>query len=515
MVKVSIKIVFSLLLVIVACTKRKLKPSKTLPLADEEPFAYLSGLPTGLSAVSEIDSEVRGNNVTAEYQYALLQDKNISCVDADYSKFKKITEYLKITLGDDGDKIICLRGKSNSNLIQKKIERYQWVKIPEILSISTLPIAYVSGLPNGESHLNQITANIAGLNGATKYQYVFLDQANANCNNINDSDYQKNEHPITVPLTLQVTSNGDKTLCVRGIDNDGKIQEDVAKYYWTKTTASPSATEASSGNSQLHLDKTKININSGSKNYYSVTITNKGKKQLRWRAKSSQAISWLKIRKHGEQYKTVNKSPTVISGTLPAKSNTNTNSSGSSNNNSTKVFFKLSNETKTNYGTPYLRKNKISFYNDDSNWYSDVEITLKIPKLRAAGGTIRFNDKTQTSRIPIENIGEQSAQFQTKYLAVITNRNNYNKFVKAIRVGFEKTGGKLSFKASRRTNGNVNGIQQKYLIYSNGDSKGVNNCKIEATKTYYSNFSPPWDTTNCISVTIVVDENKQGNNNGN
>ena len=515
MVKINTKVVFFLLLVIVACTKRKIKPAKTLPLDDEEPFAYLSGLPTGLSAISEINNEVRGNNVTVGYQYALLQDKSIGCVDVDYSEFKKITEPLKITLGDDGDKIICLRGKGNNNLIQKKIERYQWVKIPKILSISTLPIAYVSGLPNGESHLNQITADIAGLNGATKYQYVFLDQANANCNNIKDGDYQKNEHLITVPLSLQVTTNGDKTLCVRGIDNDGKIQEDVAKYYWTKTTASPSATESSSGNSQLHLDKTKININSGSRNYYSVTITNKGNKQLRWRVKSSQAISWLKIRKHGEQYKIVNQSPTVISGTLSAKSNTNTNSNGSSNNNSTKVFFKLSNETKTNYGAPYLRNNKLRFYNDDSNWYSDVEITLKIPKLRAAGGTLRFNDNTQTSRIPIENVGEQSAQFQTKYLAVITNRNNYNKFVKAIRVEFEKTSGKLSFKASRRIKSNIKGIQQKYLIYSNGDSKGINNCKIEANKTYYSSFSPPWNTTNCISVTIAVDEGKQGNNNGN
>ena len=515
MVKVSIKVVFFLLLVIVACTKRKIKPSKALPVADEEPFAYLSGLPTGLSAISEINSEVRGNNVTAGYQYALLQDKNITCIDADYSEFKKITEHLKITLGDDGDKIICLRGKGNNNLIQKKIERYQWVKIPQLLSISTLPIAYVSGLPNGESHLNQITADIAGLNGATKYQYVFLDQATANCNNINDSDYQKNEHPITAPLTLQVTSNGDKTLCVRGIDNSGKIQEDVAKYYWTKTTPSPSATEPSSGNSQLHLDKTKININSGSRNYYSLTITNKGNKQLRWRAKSSQTISWLKIRKHGEQYKIANKSPTVVSGTLPAKSNSNTNSSGSSSNNSTKVFFKLSNETKTNYGTPYLRNNKIRFFNDDSNWHKDVEITLKIPKLRATGGTMRFKTNTQSSSIPIENIGEQSTQLQTKYLPIITNRNNYNKFIKAIRVGFEKINGKLSFKVSRRKNSNISGIQQKYLIYSNGDSKGINNCKIEANKTYYDSFSPSWNTTNCISMTVAVDEDKQGNNNGN
>lgn len=509
------KTVIAILLVFVACTKRKIKPAEDLPLNDEQPFAYLSGLPSGLSPITEIDGEVRGNSVTTDYQYALLQDKNISCVDADYGEFQKITERLKITLGNDGDQIICLRGKGNDQL-QKNIERYQWVKIPKLLSISTLPIAYASGLPNGESHLSQITASIAGLNGATKYQYVLLDQENANCNNIDDRDYQKNEQTITTPLSLQVTSIGAKTLCVRGIDKNGKIQEDVAKYCWTQTTPSPPVTETASGKSQLHLNRTKININSGSRNYYTIIIANKGTKQLRWRAQTSQAISWLKIRKHGGSYKVANKSQNLITGTLPARttSNSNNSGSGSSTYSTSKIFFKLNNETKTNYGTPYLRKNKIRFYNTDSNWYRDVEITLKIPKLRSAGGTMRFSNNTKTSRIPIENVGEQSAQLQTKYLAVVTDRNNYNKFIKTIRVGFEKISGKLSFKASRYGNNNSNGIQQKYLIYSNGDSKGVNNCKIEANKVYHNSFSPPWDTTNCISVTIAIDKDNN-NDNGN
>ena len=375
-----VKVVIFSLLVTVACTKRKIKSSAAdLPLIDEEPFAYLSGLPNGVSAINEIDSKVRGNSVTTDYQYALLHDKSISCIDADYSEFQKITEHLKITLGNDGDKIICLRGRGNNDLIQKKIERYQWVKIPKLLSISTLPIAYASGLPSGESSLKQITASVAGLNGATKYQYVLLNQENANCNNIKDSDYQKNEHPITTSLTFDLTSNGDKTLCLRGLDDNGKIQEDVAKYHWATITASPSVTEQSSGKSQLHLNKTKININSGSKKYYSVTITNKGTKPLRWRAETFQAISWLKIRNRGEPYKIINKSSSLIFGTLPMTNNSNVNGSGTTNTSGTKVFFRLTDPAKTNYGKPYLRKKKIRFYNVDSNWSRDIEVTLKIP----------------------------------------------------------------------------------------------------------------------------------------
>lgn len=511
LVKINTQVVIAVIIVACTPTKRKIKPSESLPFVDEEPFAYLSGIPNGLSAISEIDSKVRGNDVTTHYQYSLLHDKNINCVDADYGEFKKITEQLKITLGNDGDKIICLRGKGEDNQIQKNIERYQWIKIPQMLSISTLPIAYASGLPNGESHLNQINANVAGLNGATKYQYVLLDQENANCNNINDQDYQKNEHPITMPLNLQGLSNGNKTLCIRGVDNNGKIQEDVAKYCWIKTSTSPPAIETASGKSRLYLNKTKIKFNSGSQNYYNIIITNKGSEQLRWRAQTSQAIDWLKIRAHRTNYKIVKKSQNLISGYLPARNNTS--GSGSSTNNSTQVFFKLSNETKTNYGKPYLRTNKIRFYNEDSNWHHDVEITLKIPKLRAAGGTMRFNNRTQASRIPLENIGEQSAQLQTNYLPVITNQNNYNKFTKAIRVGFEKINNKLFFKASQYTNNNTTRITQKYLIYSNGDSKGINNCKIETNKTYPGNFSPPWKTTNCISITIALDKNKNTNGN--
>ena len=154
---------FLLILFLVGCHEgKKLKKPKAIDKEDAsaEPVAYITDLPTKVSGISDVDVKIMGNATT--YKYAFFTDTRITCKDATYEEFVSITTRLKLSLGVDGYKVICLLGGDENGNEQKTPQRYQWEKITAgtSLTVAVTPISYEQADINDDGNINDLDLNL-------------------------------------------------------------------------------------------------------------------------------------------------------------------------------------------------------------------------------------------------------------------------------------------------------------------------------------------------------------------
>ena len=320
------------------------------------------GLPKGVSDIASIDVEVRGN--VTHYKYAFMTDASISCEDAEYGDFLPISARLQLDLGENGDKVICLIGKDSEGNEQSEPERYQWIKGSAPVEVSEdkrLPAAVVDGGMEAAYAESALELDILGEYGATKYQYVFMEEGNFDCNGLSDDNYGE-EKNIGDKLTLNIETERAYTLCLRGRNADD-IQAEISVYSFEKVSAS---TELA-GN--LHVNRTGIIFFASTSKYIrTLKLENKSTGDLAWKIAAAEEIDWLQVKKTGSEYTEITAGD-VISGILLAGGTTT-------------ISLRLADVYKTDYGKPHERVSELEITNVSEGKSIKVETKLYVPEVK-------------------------------------------------------------------------------------------------------------------------------------
>ena len=230
------------------------------------------------------------------YQYALFSDDSVTCADAQYGEFKTIATHLtEISLGDDGTKIICLRGKDKAGNVQADPERYTWKKVPALSEL--LPEARLQIPPT--SCDTQIDSKVLSNSITKQYQYVLKeDESNFDCD-ANGVSYETVQ-TLADNFKLDLGDDGDKTLCLRGLSADGKLKQSQAtRYTWKKNQAAEQLAEGetpAAGDAGLGLFCETFTLHSGIDEGRGVTVKNIGSGTLQWRASVADTAPWLEMK---------------------------------------------------------------------------------------------------------------------------------------------------------------------------------------------------------------------------
>ena len=164
----------------------------------------------------------------AEYQYKLLQDQ-ADCSSGSYTAFTSISDTISLTTNSDASYRLCLIGKDSAGNIQSSPTQYTWVRDTIDPDIS------LSNLPNALDNLSNLNVGVSGT-GADFWQ-AFIVASSLDCTVASWSS----SNSIASNITLSPGASGDKTLCVRTLDQAGNTSS-TQSYSWTNEVDAPATT---------------------------------------------------------------------------------------------------------------------------------------------------------------------------------------------------------------------------------------------------------------------------------
>ena len=201
----------------------------------------------------------KGNDATTSYQWAWASGEGNCNGLSQYTDVADFDTKIEISdLGDDGSKIVCVKGKRTDGTAQNTPLAHSWMKgdaseeeqneqaeVEENLQV----IAAADGLSNGDTlAVTSLSFAVDKADGstATHYRYVFdADPGDdegtfmARCRGkAYDTDYE-----LAAKIALSATTvgrNGKKLLCVKGV----KGSEEASKLFvlWWEKSNKPTAT---------------------------------------------------------------------------------------------------------------------------------------------------------------------------------------------------------------------------------------------------------------------------------
>ena len=500
-------------LLVFACEDPPDKGGGGSPPSAEPPRGWIEvgdGLPSGVSSLESLTVKVTGNATATHYQYALFDKDSVTCAAAEYGQSKTIATLLtEISLGKDGKKIICIRGKDKGGNVQVDPKRYTWEKVAKVAVVvadAPEPEAGIEILPTACE--TNIDSPVWG-NAITKqYQYALIDGKDSNCddNSVSYADAQA----LTNKLVLSdLGDDGHKTLCLRGLNEDGTRQQKKAtKYTWEKTNATLHAggEKPDAGQGGLGLFCASFVFTSGKRGAHGVTVKNIGSGDLSWKASIAQAAPWfaVKVGSSADNYMQIN-SPGEIAESNELKAGE-----------SESVFFKLNEPEKTDYGEPYQRSLDITFINIGSNYQTTATITLEIPQLDTTTSEVELSSNNPTHRVYAQNLNKSSTnkmeiEIVPAFVTTLSKEDKESLLAKfsgmvEATTGVEITGNNAGdpYIDLKLKDVSCGDHEQTLLVYSNGDSKGATDCSINASKSYIGLSSKArWDTTSCKRIKIA------------
>ncbi len=184
--------------------------------------------PTNPSPSETLNILVGGQDVS-HYQYALQTSS--SCEGAVYTtEFFPVSTRINASLGMDGTKAICIKGKDSSGTIQNTPTIYTWIKD------TVAPTATLADTPTNPSASTSLNVLVGGI-GVIQYQFVLQ-----NASNCDGAVFPATFLPAATRITSPIGADGLKTLCVKGKDIAGNIQATPLAFSWTKDTVAPTVT---------------------------------------------------------------------------------------------------------------------------------------------------------------------------------------------------------------------------------------------------------------------------------
>lgn len=465
-------------------------------------------LPTGESSAGSLAVTVSGNKTATAYAYSFFSDDSVSCDDAEYGEFKSIsTQLTEINLGANGDKVICLKGKDAQDKVQADPTRYEWTKVEGLAEDVQTPEATLAAPPT-DGPAEQISSGVSGNPVTVKYQYVLINE-DYDCADIdNDDDVEyKAPQDISAMLEQDIDGDGNKTLCLRGLDKDDQPQDPATEHKWEKKppVLSNADETPAAGEGSLALFGSSFHFRSGNAGAIGIAVINAGTGTLKWEANTASAVSWLEV-KVGASYKALTAGK-LAEGELAAGK-------------STPVYLRLTKGQGTDYGTPYKRTHEIVFTNKDSGHERKAKIILEIPKLEVPAQAVRLTLSRDSAPIKVyaKNLNKSLGMSPIKIdiapafptdITSAEKKARYKKFKRLVTVSKPKlmrTGANsgekyIEFTVTAAGKQSCEAVRQTLLVYSNGDSKGASNCTIEAQKKYIGTSSnAKWTTTRCLRI---------------
>ena len=454
------------------------------------------GLPAGESSANSLEVTVTGNDTATEYQYALFSDESVTCATAKYGKFQKIdTKLVAIDLGSDGKKIICLRGKDKDDNEQANPKRYSWTKVSSTSEGELMPHAELEVPPSASDQ--KIDSKVKDTNDITvKYEYVLIsleleDTEYYDCADVESDPTHSYSPPKKIAEQLILDLGDDdrrKTLCLRGLDKDGRVQNNATVYNWVKLP--PKMHEDSeipaAGQPAIGLIEKPIAFVSGEGDAHSFTVKNIGTGILKWHAKTASAVDWLLVNDGNDEYVEI-KAGEIAGGEIDADVNAHA-----------LVGFKLAKGKGTDYGEPYKREHEIIFVNEESKHEIKVKITLTIPKLDIQRVELSLTRNSEPTKVYVENLGEEGMDIRVvggfpnnesvtrnDKLAMIDKFRRLVQYkTRLAHTGANKGKRYVELTITDAGKESCEAIEQTLIVYSNGDSKGIANCTVDATKSY-------------------------------
>ena len=481
--------------------------------AAEAPEVWIEagqGLPTGESSVNSLSVTVSGNKLAVSYQYALFSDDKVTCADATYGEFQELSSKLVVSdLGANGTKIICLRGKDKDGNVQAQPKRYSWTKVAGAAADEQTPEALLESIPT-PSTIAISSKVIAGNTITVKYQYALINAKDYDCAKIESDENVSYGAVVAIdqPLEQELGNDGHKTLCLRGLDKDDRLQNKATPYTWVKSPPPPHEDneKPAEGKAGIGLIKQPITFTSGTVHAESITVQNVGVGKLKWHAKTANDVDWLQIKSSDDSFVAIEKGK-LASGEIDTKT-------------FAIVSFKLTKGEDTDYGKPYKREHEIVFVNEESGYEIKETIKLNIPQLDTKREWVNLTRNSDPVKVYAKNKGEGDMYIQVVG-AFPTNanltRDNMRdmianlKEVVSYRTGMETEGVNkdkryVEFSVTDTGKDSCKAVRQMMIVYSNGDSKGVNNCNIMAGTKYIGREkeeNAKWTTNNCKRIVVT------------
>lgn len=246
--------------------------------ASIEPQVKFAGnLPADGDTSESVSITVKaGNSATTSYQWAWASDAGNCEAVTSYTDVADFNTKIEIAeTGDDGTKIVCVKGKGSDDKVQHTALAHSWTKgdnvsVVEQVEKNLAVVVSAEGLSVGDtSAATELSFTVAQAtnSAATHYRYVFIpepgDDENSFAAKCREGTLSE-DHALDTAIYLNAQtlgSAGKKLLCVEGL-KDTEDARAFAVFWWTKSD-DPTATLFNAQNffrSKAVLAKTKVTL---------------------------------------------------------------------------------------------------------------------------------------------------------------------------------------------------------------------------------------------------------------
>ncbi|NLD28181.1 MAG: hypothetical protein GX659_05180, partial [Myxococcales bacterium] len=220
----------------------------TLTVDTSAPIATISGAPSNPSNDTSLNVSVGGIGVL-EYSYDLLTGAE-NCSAASYGEWTVVSTPITSEIGEDGEKILCVRGRDEAGNIQTDPTSHSWT------NKTTAPIASLSGTPSGSSKAISLDVTISG-DGVSHYRHKVGAAGSTSCS-VEEGYSSEQSAGLKITSDISGIPDGSIRLCVISRDVVGNWQgfDSATEATWTKDTVAPSITGAALTSDNLYLNLT-------------------------------------------------------------------------------------------------------------------------------------------------------------------------------------------------------------------------------------------------------------------
>ena len=421
------------------------------------------------------------------------------CEMAEYSEFIAIGRRLSVELGDFGRKILCIVGYDADGNSQQGASRYEWER-------TYAPSIYFSddGLPKIESDVSSISVTVnASDKSLAGYRYMLMH--NQSSCSLEFNDYSEVVKGFTTPITATLSDPGLMLLCVYGVDSANRIASVISFHSWyyrpaaappAKVPEEPGTPDAPDPAVDYSNGLMEARVLIAGNNYYypgdeaikNIQIKNTGKGALSWSLKVDSNHSWLQFNRGDDNWHSVRNAS-------DAEKKLGFVREALAVGGAKTVSFRLAKGMAL--GMPYYREAKFSLINNATGFVSSFMVRLFVPRMLVSNSVLGFysNNKSAKRILTIANSGSGSLLWD---IAPLPNRSNWWN-MKITRNNNSGTGTiEFSLNNSNLPTAKGGGVLvQNFVIFSNGDSQGVEECKSSVAANFDGSTRVRWPTADC------------------
>ncbi|MBI4403901.1 MAG: hypothetical protein HY537_07065, partial [Deltaproteobacteria bacterium] len=190
----------------------------------------------GAFAINSLTSPSKDNTPTISWgnssgaaKYRVMVDNDADCSSPAYQIDNLTTTSRQVSPAlPDATYFVCVTARDNAGNVTAASNS----GILSVMIDTSAPPAVLSGQPANPSNATVLDVMVGGTD-VVNYKYAFRNALN--CNNASYSS----SIPVSQAITGDIGVDGNKTLCVKGIDAAGNVQASPTQHSWIKDTVAP------------------------------------------------------------------------------------------------------------------------------------------------------------------------------------------------------------------------------------------------------------------------------------